>query len=461
MQITAYSNFKKAVNSTLIPSGGTSIDCVLKAPTSRFKPTFKITRFNLAWNYIKWDNRYYYVDDIVILTNDIAEFTCSVDVLATFKSDIGASRQFVVRSASAHNDLICDRKYPTFNAATVQTVNLTNLQNQISTMGSIVIGVTNDTTNGAVTYYAFSPTDDVYKSILEYLFRGAYLDSSALAISIEMQKELVNPLEYVVSAMWFPIPKSSIATFLDVNVKIGWWETGIQADGIPEHERIIDVGTHVELPRHPQAQTYGRYMNGSPFTRYTLNCWSFGTIPIDPLPYVINNSFRLRVLIDLYTGVADLYITTDLGTIIARQTTQFGIPFQISQITQNLVQGAITTVGSAISAMTAFGAGNVAGGVIGVANGVVSGIENCMPQVRTIGSVGSKVQFAYTPTITAEYYSQTATDNETMGRPLMEQRTISSLSGYMECQSVELKTGAPPQLKEKIIEFMERGFFYE
>ena len=91
MNITCYSGFSKKPNSTKQPSGGTSKSVVLKQPTSVLNPVFLIEDYNLSWNYIKWGVRYYYVDDIVIVHNNIAEYHCSTDAMATFKRSMSPS----------------------------------------------------------------------------------------------------------------------------------------------------------------------------------------------------------------------------------------------------------------------------------------------------------------------------------------------------------------------------------
>ena len=462
MNITVYDNFKKAVNSTKRPTGGQSISVRLKDNCSVTEPVFRLKSNDKNINYVKWDNNYYNVDNVEFLANEEIALHCSRDPMATFKDDIGSNEQYIIRAASAYNEYIADNKYPTFNTAITQTLLISDLQNQINTLGTVVIGLINDTSNRSVTYYAFETSSQQFKDILTYMFTGAYLDSSTLAIAKEMQKELFNPIQYVVSAMWFPIPKSSISTFTDMNVKFGWWETFLSADAIPESGRVYsEIYSAFNIPRHPQADRFGKYMNGSPYTTYDLHCWGFGSIPIDSLPFVIDNKMRVGVQVDLFTGVAELYVTDNRGAVIARQSCQFGIPFQLSQITQNLVQGAVTTIGTAISSITSFAAGNKLQATLGIANGIVNAIDCAMPQIRTVGSAGSKVQFATTPQLTCKYYEQVQHDTPNIGRPLMEVRTVSSLSGYMECSNVDLVTSATPSEKESIISMMENGFFYE
>ena len=112
MDIIVYTGFSKPINSTKRPSGGQTVSVFLKHPTSVVNPTFRITGFNTAWNYVQWGSRYYYVRDIIFMTETQAEYVCEIDVLATYKNEIGASSQYVVRAASAYNGAITDALYP-------------------------------------------------------------------------------------------------------------------------------------------------------------------------------------------------------------------------------------------------------------------------------------------------------------------------------------------------------------
>lgn len=460
MNITVYDNFKKAVNSTKRPTGGRSISVRLKDNCSVVNPVFRLKSNDKNINYVKWDNNYYNVDNVEFLANEEIAIHCSRDAMATFKDDIGGSTQYITRSATAFNGLICDDKYPTYNIANTQTGMAGQLQQQISDVGTVVIGIINKNANRGVEYYAFSPASSDFRGIMNYMFSDAWLDSSASEISTEIQKELVNPMQYIVSSMWFPIAIGNIRTYSDPSLTFGWWDSEISAPIVAE--RIYDgIGGVINLPRHPQADTNGLYMNGAPYTRYDFKCWNFGNIPIDSLPFVSNNKMHVRILVDLFTGMGEINISDDRGAIIVKQASQFGIPFQLSQINQNLMSGISSVVAGVTSSVTSFGAGNVVGGVLGLANGITSGISNAMPQVKTSGATGSKVQFYLTPEVTCQYYYQVSHDVADFGRPLMDTRTISTLSGYIECEHVHLNTSATQTEKEAIIGMMQSGFFYE
>lgn len=88
----------KRVNSTSQTFTGTSLSCVLKEPCSMQNPVFQVQGLSKAalYNYASFENRYYWVDDVTYLTNNIQEVSCHLDPLATFKTAIGATSGFTV-----------------------------------------------------------------------------------------------------------------------------------------------------------------------------------------------------------------------------------------------------------------------------------------------------------------------------------------------------------------------------
>lgn len=458
MQITAFSGFSKRINSTKRPTGGTSIDVALKTPCSVMTPTFRISGFNLAWDYIEWGSRYYYVDDITIETNDIALYHCKLDSLATFKSDILASTQYVTRSASAFDPLVIDKAYPTLADAHVDSNNFS--MSASTGVGTYVVGVINDLAHGGVSYYTFGAGGSGFSSFLQYMFSDAWLSDDP-DISVEIQKELINPFQYVVSCNWFPF---SIAGNL-ASVKFGYWTSGISAGLLSESQRLFTTTGTVSLPRHPQATTHGTYMNGAPYTRHTIDVYSFGQIPLDPAPFVSSAGLTIDVIVDLFAASAELRITNSTGTFEKRYHSDFGVPIQLSQVNQKMVQSAMGVVAGAGAGAAAGAAltpvGAIVGGVLGAVAGVGSGVNNLFPQVQTAGSMGSKNAFIRTPFVQSEFYYCPSTAPAIVGRPLMAARTLSSLSGYTVCENVDLNTNASPDEKSEIIQYMSNGFFIE
>lgn len=105
---------------------GTSINVTPKNPCDVLAPVFILTWNNSFVNanylYCPDFGRYYFVDDIVILTGQRAEIHCSVDVLMSYRDQILNLNVNVQRNAAERNKLIYDANYPEEILSTVSVL---------------------------------------------------------------------------------------------------------------------------------------------------------------------------------------------------------------------------------------------------------------------------------------------------------------------------------------------------
>ena len=103
-------NFTKRINSTLQPnSDGLSVSVNLKNDTSIYTPIFLLSIQDIeTYNYLKWNDRYYYIDDIVSIANNLWEISLDCDVLYTYKDKIIENDAFIDRQENLYNDEIID-----------------------------------------------------------------------------------------------------------------------------------------------------------------------------------------------------------------------------------------------------------------------------------------------------------------------------------------------------------------
>ena len=447
MQIECYSDFSKELNSTKQPSSGKVVGVTLKEPTSVLNPVFIIQNYDLSWNYIRWGARYYYVDDIVIVHNNIAEYHCSSDPMATFKSDIGSSSQYVVRSASAYNLKVMDNKYPTIADTDESHIALTGISQNIDPLsdGTYVLGLKSKETVSGVAFYALNASQ--FSDFVQFLYSDTWLD--APDISTNLQKMLIDPFDYIISVNWYPFT----ITGTTQDIYFGFWDwTGQQMQAISEANRIKSFTHTGQLPRHPQAAR-GSYLNAYPYTRIDVDLYAFGRFPIDPNRFLDDPTIIVSMAIDLYTGVGTVRISGTTGTIHEACAT-CSIPVQLSQVKNDFTRPLIS------SAMA--GAAIAAQNYIGAAGSISDVVHSSMHQVSSVGAVGSITAYAYNPPqISCLFYRITDEDLSQLGRPLMERKQISTLSGYVQCENVDLDTTASPTEKREIVGYMEGGFFYE
>lgn len=95
----------KRINSTSkIFTGGANLSCKLKEPCSMQSPVFLVQGLTKGtfYNYCSFENKYYWIDDIVYQTNDIQEVHCSLDALATYADAIKDTSAWVKYADAAH-----------------------------------------------------------------------------------------------------------------------------------------------------------------------------------------------------------------------------------------------------------------------------------------------------------------------------------------------------------------------
>ena len=458
MQITVY-NFAKEPNSTKQPASGAgrTINCVLKEDCSMMSPVFLLDGWQTTDNYVKWGSRYFWIEDIIIKSADHAEYHCKEDVLASFKAAIGDSNQYILRSAHASDGNIIDMKYPLLTSLSVSEYQLTSIAGAFGDVdgGTYVIAVHNGTneTTGGMTYYALGPL--AFRQLLLFMYGGSWLDLSETNVTVALQKELINPMQYIASVTWYPI---SMLVFIEAHativnsIKFGYWEaTSIIGYIITDFNR--EYTDEVTIGNHIQATARGAYLNTSPFTQIMLYCFSFGSIPIDPKYFIHSHNIKVKVRVDTSTGTGYLIVLTGDNKKIAQYAGQVGIPMQISQITQSI----LNPISNTVSTIATVAAGNPLGAV----NGIISAVESLFPQIQVSGELGSRIAYKETPRIVVVHHNVADDDNTHLGRPLCRRGIVKNYPGYMEVENADIEFVCNFSELEEIKSFMESGFYYE
>ena len=110
----------KKLNDELVTS-----NVLLKDDVSILKPVFKVkdVRSIITYNYLYCPDlqRYYFIDDIVSVHNDLWEISCHVDVLETYKNGILGQTAVIKRQQNKYNLYLNDPDFMTYNNDTIQT----------------------------------------------------------------------------------------------------------------------------------------------------------------------------------------------------------------------------------------------------------------------------------------------------------------------------------------------------
>ena len=474
MTATFWSNFSKRNNSTKQPSGtGTSYTVYLKDNVSVLAPVFRIEGIDLTVTYCQWNGRYYFVRDIVLSNNAIYEVHCEIDPMATWKSAIGSSSQYVLRSASQSDGTIVDGFYPTKKIPSMKQKAANNTLPWATSVngGYYVVGVISgsDSTGGhagtisqgVVQYYMMSPSS--FNSFAQQVFTDANWTSFST-----QDRYIFNPIQYISSVMWFPFAAPVYAQPRQ-SIKLGWETITCVALIITDPIRIDQF--QFVIDNHPQTSR-GTYLNSPPFSEYTLMFEPFGSVELDGNILAHRSSqypdLYARMETDFISGRARLIvsvITTDsVNYKFAVREIQFGVNIQLAQIAANRLGLVENLVGTAVGAGAALLSGNVVGAITGVTSGIVSAYQTAAPRTQSTGHNDSMLNIVSTstePYLYEVFHHIVDEDNADCGRPLCQKKTISSLSGYILCANAEISIAGLPSERDQIVSYMDSGFFYE
>lgn len=458
MNITLYS-FTKRKNSTKLPTGGTTYTGTLKDNTSVVAPsiTFSFSSFP-AYNYayIQEFSRYYWITDKTQVSNNIWVLSFKVDVLASYKTEIGSSSKYILRSASAYDGNITDIKYPT--KAVVNAKRTTHAP--FSGTGRYLLGVvTPDGIAGAVTYYTLSESQmaTVRSTLMGgQSYFGNITDPDIRNFAILMG----NPMQYIKSCRYYPF---NIGTGVSANMTLG--NTVISNMNILYGTTQQDTFTFT-INNHPLYTSRGRYTSWEPFTQRFLYFPPVGFVHLPSALYAHFAQLTGIVNIDLVSGIGRLIIqtpsTSDNDPCIVYSTSfaaGFDVPLAqlISGNPIKIVSGVTSLFSAGVSAMT----GNIGGLVQGALSAVSDFISANVPEVRGyIDGGGSQLETGNIEFLEV-FYDIADDNNAEFGRPLMAVRTLNTLSGYILCADGEIETdGTEPEITE-LESYLTGGFFYE
>lgn len=456
--------FSKKENSTARPgSSPASFPCRLREPSGILNPSIMLdlglvsdpSGYNYA--YIPEYGRYYWINE---WTFERACWTASmsVDSLATWKDYIGAETLYVLRSSAASNGTVMDRHYPLQVSQTMSRTTATNPWNITSlTDGCYVIGgVSKDGSHGSIQYWALTPGNmqALSAALMEDVVTSTLFSESDA--SFALQKNLIDPFSYIKSCVWVPFDAVTASGQLTAQnlIVFDYGFNSVFGYDFPQG-RTGTVSGSVSIsgiPRHPQAASRGVYMNCSPFTQAEIVFPPFGVIPLDTVMLANNTAVTLNYKFDCITGSCILEVVIG-GSITNRLEAQVGVPIQLSQVRTDIMGIATGLTGALGSAFT--------GNVMGAAAGIGSTMESMLPRISTMGSAGGWSDLLG-DIVLNQYFTYAADEDiQHHGRPLCQQRVISSIPGYILVQDGDISIPGTIAENSEIKAYLEGGFFYE
>lgn len=458
MQLTLYENFSKRSNSTKRPEGGYNVDVKLKANTSVEAPVFLIDGINLDINYCKWNNHYYFINDIMLGNNNIYELHCTQDLLATFKDDIGDYTAFVERSASNYNVNLPDEAVTCSEQASVYAHEHATLS-WFNSTGCYVVRVIGHQTvqsKGGITSYVMSADEVKQLMSICYSQPGSSVFDDIINAGDEVENALARaifkPSQYILSIHWLPLQKQTVAG-AGQTVFLGEFRTDMTAQCV--QALGVSANTVIPIP----ANTYGDFRDVTePFTQYTLYLGGVGAIPISAKDVVAG--MVAAYSIDFLTGDTEIEVMTGGLKLIGSYKTNIAVHIPIGGMTSD-IGGSIAMVGSGAISGSSAGIGGIIGGAAG---GLIKGITHLMnPTPSVLGTQSSMTSLQAFPYVWMSKRVMGSGDIpiESYGRPLCKNVRIGSLSGFVKCAGASIDLPSLKDDRDAVNSLLNSGFYFE
>lgn len=496
MNVVFYTSFAKKDNSTKQPTGGTTFNCVLKDSSGVLSPQIEISTtgnprsYNYA--YISDFGRYYYVEEWTYYRG-VWTASLKVDVLASWKDSIGAATLYINRSSFTYNGKIVDGLFPMKAEVLVRRSNIPGIfypgyEEEIWDSGFYVVGliVRND-----VQYIGCTSAN--LAKLFRSLFSDAYFESVSNMTSITPEiKTQINPFQYVTKILYIPAPIMAgvtstawgyfkYASYQSVtSLKVGLGTcTFANDDAFGYYDFLGAYMSRMKWPiplddlgfHHPQADTRGNFLRSAPYTKWSLYLPPFGLIDLPSDEMTSASYVFLDVTADVRTGAARLKVTAKNGaldpypeTVIVTTSANCGVEHPIAGVFTP-GHSLLSMVGPAIGGISSAASGNYAGAVGGFFSAAINGIQayaaGTVPHVSKITSQGSGSEMIGNGELVAQFIPLVDDDLPGRGRPLCEEKQISTIPGFISADPDRLEVPCTSGEYTQICEYVSTGFFYE
>lgn len=448
-------NFSKRKNSTAKPSGGDSYELTLKSPTSLLRPKFIIETQEFPYNYCSFNGRYYWIDNVTSIRNGIWQIDCSVDVLATWKSEILATSAFVEYSASDTNQYIKDTRN-VLSTQVQRTASYLNM-NMFDLTGSYVLCTMSGPASEAVNN-SFCPLYGLDAGALGAL---AQEFNSADALTA-IRQFFDNPTETIVFCRWLPRNLISGPTRL-VPVKFGDYESTISGTLI-ENNFETEIGD-VTIPWQKND-----FRDFEPYSTAVLYLPGVGNVQLSLAAIAGLDVLSIQACMDYVTNQIHYQVTDGTGAnIIGTYTGSVGVDIPISAIQSGNVGGVLAGLGTAAGGVGAAVTGGLSLTAAAAIGGglAAAGAASISQNVRATGNFagGYNVKAGGT-TIHLEIFRNLSVQEPSeyigfIGNPCMKYRSISGLSGYCKTNSFEVSGDMTLTERTEINNSMDGGVYIE
>ena len=462
LSINTWSGFSKRVNSTKKPDPNTATarNVLLKDACDIKNPVFELAELDFTVNHVEAFGNHYFAH-VQNLDGHRSNIICTLDYLATFKSQIGAYSAYIEYAASAPGQLlyIDDPR----NAPTTYVANNASSDDPgwtVSNSGCYLLGMANAVSIGncgAPSYYVMDASE--LSQVTAAIFDPNFITN--------IKNQFNGVFDAIISCIWLPFDKSFVSGngSSSVPVYAGNQDLGVGSMAFLTN-RVWKKRLYVSLPSIFGYN--GTYIQSGKYVTASIYLPGVG---VCPLTYDIYKDNATGVTVDIYLDFITGDILYYLSTASPNGTGE-------SQCFSGNVAAKVPVVGSSydgigvaqgiLSTAKSFASGNpveTAQGILGIARSL--SVDNIV-----IGANSSPLSLIHDKNVRIETHTQVPingalsmaelevfrSDN---GMPYFNRATISSLSGYIKCRNASVSIPGDGEEQNVVNSYLNNGFYYE
>lgn len=459
--------YNKKENSTARPSAntGTDLEIKLKDRVDVDNPVILCQTNVMNYNYMQFDGSYYFIRRKTYVANSLFEIEAERDPLATYKSEIMASTQYITRTnvSGLINNEIFDEKYPlTIEPHSASTpspsdifswTNPTYLLTVKGRGGSQII----KTNKGSIDLLGNLIYSKTQKNIWDLI--GTNTD-----FPNDFQKTYLDPFSYIVDCRLIPVPfVPGGVTYIDLG-PMRFNDDACAFQDVTNNVQIMGDSVTLNYGFLSDVSGNYRYLYSNKSRSVSVYLPGVGNVSLD-VERCVNNvthepstSVTVEYKIDNKGHVA---YKVQSGVDIQYASADISIPHALYSNIANI--GGVVSSASRVIGATAGGVA-VGGLVGGFLAGSVSAISSATPLYKTasLGSDGSRASIVIQPRIVLYETQYRATEQApaVFGYPSCKYATLNT-NGYYLIDTPVVSFGDDLIVKNAIADYMRRGFYVE
>lgn len=465
---TFYTTAKRS-NSTKQPSGGVAISVLLKDGCDFLAPVFRLEYASTPnWTMASFEGRIYFITGVTSYRNNIWDVAAVVDVLATYKTAIGATSAYVI-FANTTNLQIIDPRLPIKTAPIVDYRNA-NVPH-LSTVGTYllsVVGAANGAgaTRGPRTYaLSAGALANVLQRMQSYISDLGSADTDTFQAILTIGRQLSGAgsiMENIRGCTWVPWDVPAMGGVTLEKIWLGLFDcsydsaqTGIEVAGYAVETPVTVETVSVAIP-----WAFNDWRRNSPYTQVYLYIPFIGLMQLSSENLAAASALDLIIAVNRLTGNINVQVKAG-GEFIGTYSGSTGIGIPVGSGGAPSIFAAV----GEISRGASMAAGLVNPGA-GAVLGAVANASHIAPNTISAGNLSGGAGIGLDLVVSCYTVSHdTSAPPDTLapavGVPVNAVHTLSDFAGFIQCQGASISVDATDTEREQINGYLNGGFFYE